>query len=330
MRSRRKGPAACHSSSSMAPSCRRACIRRALSWRGSSASTGARPNSRRRADPSGLPERRHNHAFPHDRIRRRRAHHRHLPRGPRRARPGARAGHGQRHEHRGVGPAEGALPGDRHDRRQRRGRKPGARVPRAPPAGREGRAARARASPASGRGRRLARARADARPPLRDARRLHAPRARPAQCAFDRARGLQPGRLRGRAARGRARRDRDAARRARGAPRGAGGDARGLRDPRRDGPDLLLVPVAGAARDRSGPSASRGDADRALRAMLDGSVRTFFDPGLGAAQVLDLVPVKPLAEAEPQILQAYRDALPPPPRQAQGSRAGLTSAAARS
>ena len=44
--------------------------------------------------------------------------------------------------------------------------------------------------------------------------------------------------------------------------------------------------------------------------MLDGAVRTFFDAGLTAGQVLDLVPVKPLAEAEPQILQAYRDVLP--------------------
>lgn len=52
------------------------------------------------------------------------------------------------------------------------------------------------------------------------------------------------------------------------------------------------------------------DADRALRAMLDGAVRTFFDSGLSAPQVMDLVPVKPLAEAEPQILQAYRDVLP--------------------
>ena len=52
------------------------------------------------------------------------------------------------------------------------------------------------------------------------------------------------------------------------------------------------------------------DGDRALRAMLDGAVRTFFDAGLTAEQVLDLVPVKPLAEAEPQIRQAYADVLP--------------------
>jgi pyrroline-5-carboxylate reductase len=52
------------------------------------------------------------------------------------------------------------------------------------------------------------------------------------------------------------------------------------------------------------------DGDRALRAMLDGAVRTLFDAGLTPEQVFDLVPVKPLAEAEPQILQAYRDTLP--------------------
>jgi pyrroline-5-carboxylate reductase len=52
------------------------------------------------------------------------------------------------------------------------------------------------------------------------------------------------------------------------------------------------------------------EADRALRAMLDGAVRTFFDGGLSAEQVLDLVPVKPLAEAEPRIRQAFLDVLP--------------------
>ena len=36
------------------------------------------------------------------------------------------------------------------------------------------------------------------------------------------------------------------------------------------------------------------ETDRALRAMLDGAVRTFFDSGLTAERVMDLVPVKPL------------------------------------
>ena len=52
------------------------------------------------------------------------------------------------------------------------------------------------------------------------------------------------------------------------------------------------------------------EADVALRAMLDGAVRTFFDSGLPAERVMDLVPVKPLAESEQQIGQAYRDVLP--------------------
>jgi len=52
------------------------------------------------------------------------------------------------------------------------------------------------------------------------------------------------------------------------------------------------------------------EADRAVRAMLDGAVRTFFDSGLSSEEVLDLVPVKPLAEAEPQIRQAFLDVLP--------------------
>jgi pyrroline-5-carboxylate reductase len=52
------------------------------------------------------------------------------------------------------------------------------------------------------------------------------------------------------------------------------------------------------------------ETDAALRAMLDGALRTFFDGGLAPAEVLDLVPVKPLAEAELQISQAYRDMLP--------------------
>jgi pyrroline-5-carboxylate reductase len=74
----------------------------------------------------------------------------------------------------------------------------------------------------------------------------------------------------------------------------------------------------------------RKEADRALRAMLEGAVRTFFDPALSVEQVLDLVPVKPLAEAEPRIVQAYRDALPPLHAKLAGAAVLATSAAARS
>jgi pyrroline-5-carboxylate reductase len=52
------------------------------------------------------------------------------------------------------------------------------------------------------------------------------------------------------------------------------------------------------------------ETDAALRAMLDGAVRTFFDSGLAAEQVIDLIPVRPLADAEAEIRKAYRQFLP--------------------
>jgi pyrroline-5-carboxylate reductase len=51
------------------------------------------------------------------------------------------------------------------------------------------------------------------------------------------------------------------------------------------------------------------EADAALRAMLDGAAQTFFDPGRTYEQVADLVPVKPLGEAEPRIRQEYAEKL---------------------
>lgn len=53
-----------------------------------------------------------------------------------------------------------------------------------------------------------------------------------------------------------------------------------------------------------------GDADTALRAMVDGAMRTLLDSGLTPEAVMDLVPVKPLAELEPSVAAAYRTALP--------------------
>jgi pyrroline-5-carboxylate reductase len=54
---------------------------------------------------------------------------------------------------------------------------------------------------------------------------------------------------------------------------------------------------------------SAADADRALRAMLAGSVATLLDSGLPPAAVMDLIPVKPLAEAAPPFESAYRTVL---------------------
>lgn len=52
-------------------------------------------------------------------------------------------------------------------------------------------------------------------------------------------------------------------------------------------------------------------ARRAIAAMADGAVSTLFDSGLAADDVMDLVPVKPLAAEEPVVLAAYRDRLIP-------------------
>jgi pyrroline-5-carboxylate reductase len=47
-----------------------------------------------------------------------------------------------------------------------------------------------------------------------------------------------------------------------------------------------------------------------LKRMVCGSARTLVDSGLSAQEVMDLVPVKPLAEMEPQVTEAYKTKLP--------------------
>lgn len=46
-----------------------------------------------------------------------------------------------------------------------------------------------------------------------------------------------------------------------------------------------------------------------IEKMLSGALATMRESGLSAAQVQDLIPVKPLAEAEPVIVEAYRTKL---------------------
>ena len=52
------------------------------------------------------------------------------------------------------------------------------------------------------------------------------------------------------------------------------------------------------------------DVDAGLRAMVDGAVATLLDSGLPASAVVDLVPVKPLADVEPAVTAAYHTVLP--------------------
>jgi pyrroline-5-carboxylate reductase len=65
-----------------------------------------------------------------------------------------------------------------------------------------------------------------------------------------------------------------------------------------------------ALRDLAGSfGLASAEADAALQAMLEGAARTFFDPARPYDEVADLVPVKPLADAEPQIRQTYDEKL---------------------
>lgn len=55
---------------------------------------------------------------------------------------------------------------------------------------------------------------------------------------------------------------------------------------------------------------TQGEADVGLKRMVCGAARTLVDSGLTPADVMDLVPVKPLAEMEPSVLELYRTRLP--------------------
>jgi len=50
--------------------------------------------------------------------------------------------------------------------------------------------------------------------------------------------------------------------------------------------------------------------DDALRHMLDGAVATLLESGLPPAEVMDLIPVRPLEAIEPSVTAAYGTALP--------------------
>ncbi len=48
----------------------------------------------------------------------------------------------------------------------------------------------------------------------------------------------------------------------------------------------------------------------ALKRMVCGGARTLLESGFSPAEVMDLIPVKPLAEMEPQVAEMYRTRLP--------------------
>jgi pyrroline-5-carboxylate reductase len=48
----------------------------------------------------------------------------------------------------------------------------------------------------------------------------------------------------------------------------------------------------------------------AIESMVSGATRTLLGSGLAPADVMDLIPVKPLAEMEAQVAELYRSRLP--------------------
>lgn len=54
---------------------------------------------------------------------------------------------------------------------------------------------------------------------------------------------------------------------------------------------------------------SEAEVAPALKRMVCGSTRTLLESGLSAAEVMDLVPVKPLGDLEPGLIEAYRSRL---------------------
>jgi pyrroline-5-carboxylate reductase len=50
--------------------------------------------------------------------------------------------------------------------------------------------------------------------------------------------------------------------------------------------------------------------DHALTQMLDGARETLLAGGLAPADVMDLIPVRPLESIQPTVAEAYRTALP--------------------
>lgn len=51
------------------------------------------------------------------------------------------------------------------------------------------------------------------------------------------------------------------------------------------------------------------EAKRVIAAMMQGAIATLFDSGMQPGAVMDLVPVRPLAEREAELAAAYDDKL---------------------
>jgi len=76
------------------------------------------------------------------------------------------------------------------------------------------------------------------------------------------------------------------------------------------GPTYLWFQLQALREVAGGFGLSDGEIATAIDRMVSGSTRTLLGSGLTPADVLDLIPVKPLAEMEPQVTEMYRTRLP--------------------
>ncbi len=77
------------------------------------------------------------------------------------------------------------------------------------------------------------------------------------------------------------------------------------------GPTYFWFQLAELAKLGEAFGVSTKESRRALLRMIEGAAKTLFDSSLTAEEVMDLVPVKPLAEDEPKIREIYRLRLEP-------------------
>ena len=76
------------------------------------------------------------------------------------------------------------------------------------------------------------------------------------------------------------------------------------------GPTYLWFQLQALREVAGGFGLSDADIAPALKRMVCGATRTLVESGLSPAEVMDLIPVKPLAEMEAQVTELYRTRLP--------------------
>ncbi len=76
------------------------------------------------------------------------------------------------------------------------------------------------------------------------------------------------------------------------------------------GPTYLWFQLQALREVAAGFGLSEGEIVPALKRTVCGAARTLLESGLSPGEVMDLIPVKPLAEMEPQVAEMYRTRLP--------------------